>query len=210
MRNLLAVQPHDLLWGMAVTDMPLDAPAWAVEAVGQRRPVVVRRAQVAEGWVAVGVRGHSRDQRYATAMKHADVTRRVQPEQLIEGTEPQAYTWPALRALRQLHPLMSAQQLPWGVAGSAGFELATGIAVLHQDSDLDLILRTETFFSRERAARLLEALDRAICRIDLQLQTPAGAIALREWASPARQVLLKADDGARLVVDPWSLEERAA
>jgi phosphoribosyl-dephospho-CoA transferase len=35
-------------------------------------------------------------------------------------------------------------------------------------------------------------------------------VALREWAGAARQVLLKADDGARLVGNPWQLQERAA
>jgi phosphoribosyl-dephospho-CoA transferase len=37
----------------------------------------------------------------------------------------------------------------------------------------------------------------------MQLQAPAGALALREWAGNSRQVLLKAADGAHLVSDPW-------
>lgn len=204
------VQPHDLLWGMPVVALPADAPAWVAEVLGLGHPVVVRRAQVAEGWVAMGVRGHSRDQRYATLMSVADITRRVTPEQLIEVVGDAATVWPALQALRQIRSVMHAQGLPWGVAGGAGFELATGIRVLHQSSDLDLILRTDDFFSRERARALVDALNGAVCRIDLQLQTPAGAVALREWAGPARQVLLKADDGARLVDNPWQLQERAA
>jgi phosphoribosyl-dephospho-CoA transferase len=210
MSSCLPVWPHDLLWGLSVADVPADAPAWVTGVVGAGQPVVVRRAQVAEGWVAVGVRGHSRDQRYATAMRVADITRRVRPEELIEALDNQAADWSALRALRQMRPVMDALGLPWGVAGSVGFELACGAGVLHQDSDLDLILRTTAFFSREQAAALVDALEAAVCRIDLQLQTPAGAVALREWAGPARQVLLKADDAARLVVNPWLPEDCAA
>ena len=46
-------------------------------------------------------------------------------------------------------------------------------------------------------------LDKAACSVDLQLQTPFGAVALREWAGPSRRVLLKTTSGAHLVIDPW-------
>ena len=210
MNALLPAQPHDLLWGMSVAALPADAPAWMVEVIGLGHPVVVRRARVAEGFVAVGVRGRSRDQRYATVMKLTDISRKVRPEALVDAVDNQIADWPALQALTQIRPMMDALGLPWGVAGSVGFELASGVPVLHQDSDLDLILRASDFFSRQQAVELVEALDGAACRIDLQLQTPAGAVALREWAGSARQVLLKADDAARLVTNPWLPQECAA
>lgn len=194
-------QPHDLLWGMPVSALHDDAPAWCVEVISLGHPVVVRRALVGVDQVAVGVRGRSRDQRYATVMMCADIERRVQPEQLVNIAG--AQDWPALHALRQIKPVMNALGLPWGVVGSAGFELASGVSALHQDSDLDLILRTPQFVDRQAAAQLLDALEGAMCRIDLQLQTPLGAVALGEWAGASRQVLLKAADGARLVGDPW-------
>ncbi|HEY0285742.1 MAG TPA: malonate decarboxylase holo-ACP synthase [Pseudomonas sp.] len=210
MSTALAVQPHDLLWGMPVFALTEDAPDWCIEAISLGHPVVVRRQRVAAGLVAVGVRGRSRDQRYATVMALADIRRRVRPEQLVGPVKHNANNWPALRALRQVRPLMEVLELPWGVSGSAGFELASGIAALHQDSDLDLILRTPQFFDRQAAAHLLGALDDAVCRVDLQLQTPMGAVALREWAGSSRQVLLKADDGARLVDNPWPAFESVA
>lgn len=202
------VLPHDLLWGLPASALPIDAPAWVFEAVGLGHPVVVRRARVAAGLVAVGVRGRSRDQRFATHMALDDVQRRVRPEELIAMT-PDA-DWPALRALQQIRPLMEALGLPWGVAGGAGFELASGVPVLHAGSDLDLILRTPSLIDRQHAARLVEQLAGAVCRIDLQLQTPLGAVALREWAGPSRQVLLKTEDGARLVANPWLAQVCAA
>ena len=82
--------------------------------------------------------------------------------------------------------------------------------VVHADSDLDLLLRTPQPLARVQARELLDILDCAPCRIDLQLETPAGAVALREWAGCARRVLLKSAHGPRLVSDPWAAMERAA
>lgn len=44
----------------------------------------------------------------------------------------------------------------------------------------------------------------------MQLQTPFGAVALREWASASARVLLKNAQQAQLVVDPWQPLEQAA
>lgn len=190
------VNAHDLLWGMTPAHLPADAPAWAVGALGA---VVVRRAVVAPGFVAVGVRGQLREQRFAAVMPMTAVQRRVAPEALrdIIGSR----DLPALQALDQVRPVLAP--LNWGVTGSAGFELATGIEALHAQSDLDLILRTPAPLDRHDARDLLASLDKAVCTVDLQLQTPLGAIALREWAGPSRRVLLKTATGAHLVIDPW-------
>ena len=187
---------HDLLWGMTPAHLPADAPAWAKDAVGT---VVVRRAIVAPGFVAVGVRGRLREQRFAALMPMAAVQRRVAPEALRDVVSTRDL--PALQALDQLRPVLAP--LSWGVTGSAGFELATGIEALHAQSDLDLILRTPEPLDRNDARDLLATLDEVTCAVDLQLQTPFGAVALREWAGPSRRVLLKTANGAHLVIDPW-------
>jgi phosphoribosyl-dephospho-CoA transferase len=44
----------------------------------------------------------------------------------------------------------------------------------------------------------------------MQLQTPFGAVALREWAGSARRVLLKNVSQAVLVINPWNPQEQAA
>ncbi|UXV19411.1 malonate decarboxylase holo-ACP synthase [Pseudomonas fluorescens] len=193
------VNAHDLLWGMTPAHLPADAPAWAVDAVGAGHPVVVRRAIAEPGYVAVGVRGQRREQRFATVMPLAAVQRRVTPQALRGVISPRDL--PALRALDQLRPLLAQQD--WGVSGSAGFELASGIEALHALSDLDLILRTPQPLDRKDAQTLLAQLDTAPCAVDLQLQTPFGAVALREWAGGSRRVLLKTTGGAHLVIDPW-------
>ena len=132
------VNAHDLLWGMTPAHLPADAPAWAVEAMCAAHPVVVRRAIAEPGYVAVGVRGRLREQRFGAEMPLAAVQRRVAPEALRDVVS--SRDLPALQALAQLRSVL--EQETWGVSGSAGFELATGIEALHARSDLDLILRT--------------------------------------------------------------------
>jgi phosphoribosyl-dephospho-CoA transferase len=202
-----APQPHDLLWGMTPTALPAAAPAWAAQVLAAGQPVVVRRAVCAAGWVAVGVRGQGRAQRLGVAMRLADICRQLSPEALRwQGTSP----WAALQALASVAPVLDAFGLEWGPTGGVGYQLATGVDVLHAASDLDLVIRTSKPLARAKARELLDILDCGPCRIDVQLETPAGAVALREWAGVARRVLLKSALGARLVADPWNLLECAA
>ncbi|MGE7963281.1 malonate decarboxylase holo-ACP synthase [Pseudomonas sp. NPDC089918] len=199
---------HDLLWGMTSEQLPADAPAWVIESISAGQPVVVRRAMTAPDQIAVGVRGRLREQRYATSMAITAIARRVRPEELchVEATRDLR----ALRALAQLRPMLDACGWVWGVSGSAGFELASGFAALHERSDLDLILRTPQLLGRTQAQELVTLLGAAECLVDMQLQTPYGAVALREWAGPSQRVLLKNTQVACLVTDPWNPQEQAA
>jgi len=172
------------------------------------QPVVVRRAMVASGQIAVGLRGGSRDQRYASVMPARAVSRRVSPEQLIG--QPCASELPALRAIEQLKPTLNSLGLCWGITGSVGFQLATGLQTAHAASDLDLLLRTPVELPRHDARALQGLLGEASCRVDMQLETPSGAISLREWAGDSGRVLLKCATGARLVDNPWDEGEMVA
>ena len=199
---------HDLLWGMTPAQLPVDAPQWAVESLRVGQPVVVRRATSADGFVAVGVRGVLREQRLAAFMAVDSIACRVSPEALCHVDSDRKL--PALRALEQLRPMLDECGWVWGVSGSAGFELASGFTAVHEGSDLDLILRTPHLLARNQARELVALFDQAACRVDMQLQTPFGAVALREWAGPSARVLLKNAHQACLVADPWNVQEQAA
>jgi phosphoribosyl-dephospho-CoA transferase len=199
---------HDLLWGMTPEQLPADAPSWVIESIRAGQPVVVRRALSAADHIAVGVRGRLREQRYATVMSVHAIQRQVRPEALCNVSIDRDL--PAVRALNQLRRMLDSCEWVWGVSGSAGFELASGFTALHQHSDLDLILRTPQPLERTQAQELVKLLDAAECLVDMQLQTPNGAVALREWAGPSKRVLLKNASEACLVTNPWNPQEQAA
>ncbi|SHM04498.1 malonate decarboxylase holo-ACP synthase [Phytopseudomonas punonensis] len=206
-------RPHDLLWGLLPEHLPQEAPAWARAALGGHVPVVVRRAPAEPGWVAMGIRGAAREQRYAAWMRLSDISRLVSPQAIARAGRWRSHAqphWPALRALSQLAPRLDALGLAWGVTGSLGFELASGIAAAHPESDLDLSLRAPQHLPRAWARSMCRLLDEAPGRIDLQLETPYGAVALREWAGETPCVLLKTQGGPLLVSDPWQLQQVAA
>ncbi|MFJ7311295.1 malonate decarboxylase holo-ACP synthase [Pseudomonas sp. NPDC098747] len=199
---------HDLLWGMTPEQLPADAPRWAIESLSAGQPVVVRRALSAEGFVAVGVRGMLREQRLAAFMAVDSIACRVNPEALCNVDSNRDLA--AVRALRHLRPMLDDCGWVWGVSGSAGFELASGFVVMNEGSDLDLILRAPQLLARNQARKLVELFDQVTCRVDMQLQTPFGAVALREWAGSSARVLLKNAHQACLVADPWNPQELAA
>ena len=199
---------HDLLWGMTPAQLPADAPAWAIAALAAGQPVVVRRALSEKGLVAVGVRGVLREQRLATFMPLDSIACRVSPEALCQVECERDL--PVMQALKQLRPMLDDCGWVWGVSGSVGFELASGFRAMHAASDLDLILRAPQMITRNQACKLVELFDQAVCRVDMQLQTPFGAVALREWASGSSRVLLKNAHQAALVTNPWHPQEQAA
>jgi phosphoribosyl-dephospho-CoA transferase len=110
---------------------------------------------------------------------------------------------PCLRALARLACDLDESSLTWGVTGSVGFTLASGFDVLRADSDLDLLVHAP---DRGDAAALralgLPASD-AESRVDVQIETPCGAFALKEWLRTGGPVLLKTADGPLLCGDPW-------
>lgn len=206
-------RPHDLLWGFTSQHLADDAPGWASVALAQGAPVVVRRAIAAPGWVAVGVRGQAREQRLATWMRLADIDGWMSPESVAHAhgwanfRYPQ---WPAVQALAGLAAQLNAAGLQWGVTGSLGFELASGLPAAHPQSDLDLLIRTPQPLSRARAQALCDLLKNAPCAVDVQLETPLGAVALREWAKGVDRVLLKSSEGPQLVSNPWLVQQAVA
>ena len=203
-------RPHDLLRLRRLSHLDGE-PEWLREAFSRVPFAVVRRAVAAPGFVAVGMRGTSRAQRHGTWAETDDILEAVAPEDF-------AASWPAAIGRRALpafatldvlrREASTLQGFTWGPTGSAGFELATQIPAVSVTSDLDLLIRTPQELSRELAVQLLTELQahalRAGSRVDIQLETPAGGVALVEWAAGKSRVMARHAQGPRLIADPWA------
>ncbi|WP_025600878.1 malonate decarboxylase holo-ACP synthase [Burkholderia sp. WSM2230] len=192
-------------------------PSWVRDAFERAPYAVVRRALSAHGVVAIGVRGPQRSQRYGTWTTLTEIVEVVAPEALV-CSEPLAgrAALSAFAALAKLKrdTLSPLNALTWGPTGSAGFELATHTDTVTPSSDLDLLIRTPEQLTRECAAHLLNHLQTVALqtgiRIDAQLETPAGGVALTEWAAGKARVMARHASGPRLLADPWSADRETA
>ncbi|MBN3763969.1 malonate decarboxylase holo-ACP synthase [Burkholderia sp. Ac-20365] len=185
-------------------------PVWVRNAFARAPFAVVRRAQAAERWLAIGLRGAARNERYGTWARHDDIEAVFAPEALdssrLESTRATLPVFVALEALRRDTTCLGS--LVWGPTGSVGFELATGKPTATATSDLDLLIRMPNYLSHDEARRIQVMLDEhathADIRIDAQLETPAGGVALAEYASGKARVMARHASGPQLVADPWT------
>ena len=184
-------RPHDLLWvDDASAVVPVDAlPLWATTAWLAVAPLVVRRAPRLRDRVPIGLRGAARNERCAAWVARDRVIRE-------SGL-------PCLRALARLACELDESSLAWGVTGSVGFTLASGFDVLRAGSDLDLLVRSPDSGNAAALRALRRSTSDAESRIDVQVETPCGAFALKEWLRTGGPVLLKTADGPSLCDDPW-------
>ncbi len=196
---------HDLIWLTDTARLALDGPwpAWLTPDWLQRAPLVVRRESTPDDRLPVGVRGITRSERCKGYIGRAGVARRVTPEMLAAGGRQPQHGVAALDALATLAPALDALGLAWGPTGGAGFFLACGLPVLRPDSDLDLLIRAPQPLSASQAVALAALQGNTACRIDIQVDTGAGAFALAEWSRTGRRVLLKTGAGPVLSDDPW-------
>jgi phosphoribosyl-dephospho-CoA transferase len=192
-------RPHDLLHLTEQGAVSDEAPAWVRHAVARTPWVVVRRSRAPEGFVAVGVRGANRSQRYPMMLPHSMFSDVIAPEDLAAvGAERDA---PALRGLAVARAHLDACAMPWGPTGSVCFELATGAATVTPDSDLDVLVRAAVLTPRvmQGLGELHERLRTVSVRVDCQVETAGGAIALGELMSASSRVLVKTSAGPDLM-----------
>jgi phosphoribosyl-dephospho-CoA transferase len=217
MERLTAGSPaptHDLIRLREPIALVVNSPVppW-VEPLLRRTPwVVVRRGQVRDRMVPVGVRGLARAQRFAAFVAVAAIADRLSPEDLTDSRyvieQKRKNAVPALAALTGVAPILARHCPRWGPGGSVGFEIATGVATATASSDLDLILRQDRRLEPNEAIALLRALTEAAApaRIDVLLETPMGGVSLADLAAMPAQVLVRTPYGSSLAVDPWMVD----
>lgn len=196
---MTAPRPHDLLRLHPAIGglLPLDAPAWVRDVLQTTPWVVVRRDEALERLIPVGIRGTNRSQRYPWWVTPEWVRQTVTPEAL-RIVEPLARRHlPAMRTLAAVRAALRDMAVDWGPTGSVGYELATGVPTATPESDLDLVVRAPT------DPALLSAVHHRLrgwdARVDCQVETRSGAIALAELVFDCDEVLARTPTGPRLI-----------
>ncbi len=212
---LMNPRPHDLLFFHAA-GLRFAPPAWATPDRLALAPAVVRRDRDAN-WIPVGLRGVTRSERHLAWLSPQAIVRCVTPEALaaavLDGELAGSIKeFAALQALAQWAPLLLDTGLAWGPTGGVGFALATGLPVLRESSDLDLIVRAPLPLTVQQDALLQRLCAAEHCRVDLQIDTGQGGFAFAEWlrerGKAAPGILLKTDAGPLLTDDPWRATAR--
>ena len=200
---------HDLLLLRSGIVSPADVakPAWVNSLPTGNLWVVVRRAIAPDGFVAAGIRGVHRYERWGGFADLADVKERLRPSQLsVHMACRTRIVVPALAALSWLEGQLNNSQLDWGPMGSVGFELATGKQVVTETSDLDLVLFAPARFTRDIARDLWSVMSAAPAKVDVRVETLYCGFSLEEYARDGTErVLVRLPEGRQLAADPWAL-----
>ncbi len=218
----LAVMPgspvatHDLIRLREPIALTVDAsvPTWVEPALLRAPWVVVRRGHVRDGMIPVGVRGPARQERFAAVLAVAQIADRLSPEELTESRDKIARRRkdeaPALAALARVAPILASKGHRWGLGGSVGFEIATGVATATSSSDLDLIVWQDHRLGLDQAIDLRAVLAEAAApaRVDVLLETPRGGVSLLDIVAMPARLLVRTPDGPRLSADPWMADAR--
>jgi phosphoribosyl-dephospho-CoA transferase len=204
---------HDLLLLNSGRVVPAgeNEPQWARPALEHCPWVVVRREHADEGSIAVGVRGVRREQRWAGLADLTDVRQAIGPGLLRSCTaHPMRLTLPAIEALRCVESKLARWSAEWGPVGSTGYELATGLYVTREDSDLDLVIYAPEPVEREMAHDLFNALKLAPAKVDVRIETRCGGFSLEEYVRERTgRILLRTASGRVLVQGLWPTLPRA-
>lgn len=188
-------------------------PEWVVDSLTKVPLVIIRRGNIIDGKVPVGVRGVKREQRFAGYIPIKVVVSEniITPDSLIHDTwdilSKSRRELPAINTLPKIVPIM--KEYKWGIGGSVGFELASRQATAKNSSDLDLILYEKNHLSREEASVLLKRLNQFGVHADLQVVHGQKGFSLEEFVTnTSKTVLVKTANGPKLSRDPWTEIEK--
>jgi phosphoribosyl-dephospho-CoA transferase len=198
--------PHDLVrlspgHGAAIAS---HAPSWVRASLARAPWAVVRNGHAADGQLPVGIRGTTRNQRWAASAERSAITAIRSPESIRhEASWAVSPDVAAVRTLRAITTSLDRDWTRWGPTGGVGFSLVTGWATVTQASDLDLLLRCQVRPARASLDALASLFARQEARIDCQVETPAGMAHLDDLRRDGPSVV-RTPAGPRLCPDPWA------
>ncbi len=207
--------PHDLILlpNISAFHSDVEVPSWVKNSLNDTRTVVVRRGHQTWHHIPVGVRGFERSHRFGGYLdpKADNFSLKITtPYELAEHRPWEKLAsgrakLPALHALPQITKDFHGYH--WGIAGSSGYELATGHETVKATSDLDILLKDCPKLSQKDAQDLLARINTHGVHADIQVVSGQNGFSLEEYANARTQtVLVKTVTGPKLSEDPFGEE----
>ncbi|WP_342580820.1 malonate decarboxylase holo-ACP synthase [Ureibacillus sp. FSL W7-1570] len=178
----MELKVHDIVKWESIDHLEKTTPIpdWVYDAPAAKNYGVVRRMPIMNGMVPIGLRGSTREQRFGTFIHQSHIVEVMTPVDLVDRIEGYANEI-HLPPLKKIKEAFEQFNLRWGPTGSVGFELATGISVTTERSDIDVCIYMDAI-DREllaEAGKFLETLGR---RIDVQVELASvGAFLLNDF-----------------------------
>lgn len=201
------VAVHDLLRVKGIKKIQVEdsMPKWAKDILQQSSYVIVRRGDQSKK-IPVGIRGLKKSQRLAAWIDYDNFDDIFTPQDAVEKFQKSnnpRFNLPAFKLLKQLLPIM--KNYNWGVGGSLEYELATGIQMVHETSDVDVIMKRPVEMTRKEAKNLVDKLRQVSnTHADIQVVYNDIGFSLEEYAlGKNKDILIKTNAGPKLVEDPW-------
>jgi phosphoribosyl-dephospho-CoA transferase len=201
------LQVHDLVQIDPDSLSDIAPPCWVLPTLHFCPWVVVRRVSAPPGEIAVGVRGDTRDKRWAGFVCEDSVRSVIRPMDSlgVYGYPTFVPRTPAMIVLQQVIDRWQDLDLSWGPTGSVALELASGQNITTEFSDLDIEICAASRMSVAHARSLWQRVVDLRPNVDVRVETPECGFSLQEYASVSSSpILLRYRDCVRLGCDPWS------
>ncbi|MCH7320324.1 malonate decarboxylase holo-ACP synthase [Solibacillus sp. MA9] len=169
---------HDLVYLNSIEEIEFfgDLPDWMNEDEMAQGIAVVRRMKVMKGKVAIGFRGDNRSKRFAAITSISNIKREIRPFDILKKTYPASHK----QSLQYIAEVLDG--FKWGIGGSVGFSMATGINVCHENSDIDIIIYCEKLNELDQLMPIFSELQKSIHRVDVQIEIlDVGAVMLADY-----------------------------
>lgn len=173
---------HDLVYLKSMDQIEYfgDYPKWMNEDEMAQGIAVVRRMKVEDGKVAIGFRGDNRSKRFAAITTISNIKRVIRPFDVLINSYPATH----VQSLTYIEKILDG--FKWGIGGSVGFSMGTGINVCHENSDIDIILYCEKLQELDQLKPILSQLQKSALRVDVQVEIlGVGAVVLADYLEHA-------------------------
>ncbi|MDU0990319.1 MAG: malonate decarboxylase holo-ACP synthase, partial [Enterococcus faecium] len=184
------IQAHDIVLfdKHEIERFPL--PEWVVlteKMFGTVRRALTDHAEI----LPIGLRGPARNQRWATEISKHAVKQVIHPWDIIEQEsyrQEKIMDYPVYQQFHAARNILSGCK--WGIGGSLGFELSTGIPAVKETSDFDLLLYADSPI--ELPIQAIRSHPAFFEQFDTQVVTRQGGFSLKEYLrEPEKKILLK-------------------